>query len=289
METGAPATDNTLYQAASISKPLAAMASLRAIQDGRFSLDKDINTILKSWKLPNNRFRGGMPVTPRHLMSHTSGTVDGFGFDGYAPGAALPTVLQILDGAPPSTQGPVRLGRAPLEAYLYSGGGVMIGMANSTFEQPLPKDREKQAARAHDGLGKRNVDPWWISPTGGGRTLDHCDRPCEVCNRSAKHTRGAILAGAFQDDDAGDGNPGGRGAVRRRIHGLKARRGLVFRALRKQRGFKGRLIAHRAKGYGIVIMMNGDSAEALGNEIVDRGRGLTPGTCSKSRSRIRSG
>jgi CubicO group peptidase (beta-lactamase class C family) len=39
-----------------------------------------------------------------------------------------------------------------------------IGMSNSTFEQPLPKDREKQAARAHDDLGKRTGSPWWNFP-----------------------------------------------------------------------------------------------------------------------------
>lgn len=200
VEARLEAKPDTLYQAASISKPVAAMAVLRAVQDGVFGLDDDINTILKSWRLVQRaEFIEKTPVTPRLLMSMTAGATVG-GFPGYLPTDPLPTVPQILgydgDGRrTPSNTKPVTIDWAPNTKYEYSGGGVTIlqlaladatrtpfqdylqktvldpiGMTRSCYCQPLPAEQDRNAARSHgwqvrqDGFIGRGGARWHVYP-----------------------------------------------------------------------------------------------------------------------------
>jgi CubicO group peptidase (beta-lactamase class C family) len=278
-----------MFQAASISKPVAAMVSLRAVRDGRFSLDQDINTILKSWKLPPAQASSSGPVTPRMLMSHTSGMGDGYGFPGYAPGVPLPTVPQIVDGAAPSNLRAIRLERAPAAGFEYSGGGVLVqqlaltdavgrpferiarewvldplGMADSTFEQPLPGARAAQAARAHDRTGARMKEPWrvhpeqaaaglWTTPTDLARFA--IEVQLAVQNRSSR-----VLTPALAREMI---TPVGVGPYAVGFGMAMQGEGWYFRHGGTNWGFQADLTAHRSKGYGAIIMTNSDSGSAL--------------------------
>src|SRR5215472_14587567 len=71
---GAPVNAETMFQAGSISKPVAALAALKLVQDGKLSLDADVNTYLTSWKFPADPVAGGNPITLRELLTHTAGT-----------------------------------------------------------------------------------------------------------------------------------------------------------------------------------------------------------------------
>ncbi|HPH65114.1 MAG TPA: serine hydrolase domain-containing protein [Kofleriaceae bacterium] len=175
VEAGTRADEHTLFLAGSISKSVNALAHLKF---GQIPLDAPINDSLASWKLPDNDFTRAKPVTLRMLLSHTGG-VTVHGFRGYAPGEALPTIAQILNGAAPANNAPVRVDIEPGSKFRYAGGGTTIsqlalversgkpypqivnelvleplGMTSSSFEQVLTPARLQHAAVGYDERAK---------------------------------------------------------------------------------------------------------------------------------------
>jgi CubicO group peptidase (beta-lactamase class C family) len=176
--SGRKATARTMFQAGSISKPVAASGAMTLVQGRYFSLDDIANSRLKSWQIPDNAFTKDHPVTLRELWTHTAGmTVHGF--PGYAADKPVPTVVQLLEGRPPANSPAVVAERTPGTFWNYSGGGITIaqlvitdvtakpfpqimrsqvfgpvGMADSTYEQPPASRDQTQIATGYLQSGK---------------------------------------------------------------------------------------------------------------------------------------
>jgi CubicO group peptidase (beta-lactamase class C family) len=179
---------DTRFQAASISKPIVAMAALRLVQDGKLKLDQDVNEALQGWKLPESVLTLTEKVTLRRLLSHTAG-LSVHGYEGYPVGAPLPTLEEILNGDPPANSAPIHVELVPGSRYQYSGGGFVLvqqllmditamtfpdlmeelifnplGLENSGFLQPLPVEAATQAAVGHNTLGEPIHGGWHVYP-----------------------------------------------------------------------------------------------------------------------------
>jgi CubicO group peptidase (beta-lactamase class C family) len=170
--------ENTLFQAASISKPITATAVLLLASKKILDLDKDIRTYLKDWDSEEK-------VTLKQLLSHTGG-INVFGFKGYMKKPKIPSISQIIkgEGNTPKIKVVSKVGK-----FSYSGGGYCLiqkiltniledsfpniinklifkplKMRNSTFEQPLPKKLWKKATSGHSQSGRKITKGWYVYP-----------------------------------------------------------------------------------------------------------------------------
>ena len=162
-----PVTPKSLFQAGSISKPVAAFAALRLVDRGDMSLRSPINEVLKQWQVPENDLTKQEPVTLARLLSHSAGmTVHGF--PGYALDKPIPDIVSVLRGEQPANTKAIEVDTLPGSIWRYSGGGYTVaqvamedasgmgfvelmsdlvlkptGMTESSFQQPLGLDRSR--------------------------------------------------------------------------------------------------------------------------------------------------
>jgi CubicO group peptidase (beta-lactamase class C family) len=288
-QSGAGALDpDALFQAASVSKPVVAMAALSIAADGKIDLDADVNRYLASWKVPENEFTAKEKVTLRRLLSHTAG-VSSFTVDDGGPAGEAPTLLQILRGEPPAEGGPVTVDMVPGSEHRYSNEGYAIvqqllidierkpfpeimkervldplAMNHSTFEQPLPANLLPHAAAGHIGDGEpvpgkgyvyfnMGAGGLWSTPTDLAKFAVEIQR--SAADKSKKVLSPEMTRLMLDDPATGHGlglGTSGESAAEQ-----------TFGHYGHNRGFMCRIKATVEGGQGVVIMSNSNKSIPL--------------------------
>ena len=286
-----PVTPKTLFQAGSISKPVAAMAALVLVQQGELELNENVNNRLLSWKVPEDEFTREQKVSLRGLLSHTAGlTIQGF--PGYGVNQEVPTLLQVLNGIEPANTGPIRADMTPNRQWRYSGGGytVMqqllidiagkpfpelleeavlqpIGMKRSTYRQSLSDEFATSAAGAHRN-GQKLRGKWhrypemaaaglWTTPSDLARFAIELQNA--IAGKSDKVLSASMaslmVTPVMQDYGLGWRLAGENQSARFGHGGINE-------------GFEAFMVAYTHTGQGGVVMTNGVDGMQLAQEIM---------------------
>jgi CubicO group peptidase (beta-lactamase class C family) len=287
-----PVQPSTRFQAASISKPVTALAVLKLVEQGKLRLDDDVNERLTSWHIPDSPLAKDRPVTLRRLLSHTAGlTVHGFA--GYNADTPFPSLVQVLDGAPPANSKAIRLDVKPGYMFRYSGGGYCVaqqlvidttgmtfpdfmraqvldplGMEHSTYQQPLPKDLVNQAAFGHrkdssvipgnyHGYPELAAAGLWTTPTDLAKVV------IDIA-KSASQDQGKILSQKTAAEML---------TVEKGMYGLGITvqgegAKLRFGHDGGNEGYRCEMLGFPATGQGLVIMTNSDTGGVIFQEVI---------------------
>ena len=281
---------NTLFQAGSISKPVAALAALKLVESGSVDIDEDVNIYLKEWNIPENDFTQEEKVTLKRLLTHTAGmTVHGF--PGYQQTDTFPSINDVLNGNGNTPK--IFVDTIPGSIWRYSGGGytVMekmvedvsglpldeymsknileaIGMNNSTYEQPLSSKHHSNASAAYDSDGKIIEGLWhnypeqaaaglWTTPT------DLAKYCIEIQQIVAGKKNGVLSKETIEKMLTKHKNDWGLGPSIQ-----WEQDSLIFRHGGKNAGFTNNLISFANRGNAVIVMTNADNGGKLIGEIL---------------------
>ena len=186
--TSAATNCNTVFQAASISKPIAMMGALKMAEKGVIDLDKNIQSYLTDFQLPQGKQTSDNPVTFRNILNHTSG-LNPSGYWGYGQGETMPSDLDIVKGIKPTNSDALAVLVPPASQLRYSGAGYTLaelamqdifklpfeqimqqwlftpsGMKTADFTQPVNPQKHQSIARGHKADGTTVKGGWRNHP-----------------------------------------------------------------------------------------------------------------------------
>jgi CubicO group peptidase (beta-lactamase class C family) len=298
LEAGSPApvTTDTRFQAASISKPVAALTALSLVGQGKLALDEDIRRHQTTWSLPDNA--SWQPrVSLRQLLSHSAG-VNVEDFPGYPTRDPVPSLLQILTGEKPANTPALMVDTLPGLQYRYSGGGYTIlqqlieditgqpfwqaakervldpvGMVHSTFLCPLPVEWQPLAAAGHRADGEPIQGRWhlhpesaaaglWTTPTDLALFIIHIEQALRGLAEPviSKALLAEMLTPQVRIPETSTGWMG----LGLRLSGEKD--DTYFGHGGSNEGYRCQMIARRGKGQAAVIMTNANNGWILKEE-----------------------
>jgi len=157
----------TLFRPGSISKLFTWVSVMQLVEQGKLELDADINSYLKTFQIKDSY--PGQPVTLRHCMTHTPGFEDGaLGYliiedaENVIPLAAAMKKYQPDRVNPPGAKGAysnyctslsglvvANVSGLSFPEYVEKNIFDVLGMENSSFEEPLPERLDQNMAVAY--------------------------------------------------------------------------------------------------------------------------------------------
>ena len=276
--------DNTMFEAASVSKVVTALTILRLVDRGSLNLDEPVAPVLKSWRFPDS----AKPVTMRELLSHNAAINWPAGETALRPSQPIPSNLDRLLGRAPALNRPVIVDGVPGSGFRYSNGGYLIlgqivtdvrgsdfgktaedlvlkplQMGRSTFRVMLPSNVDANLAYGHTEDGIEEPEGWRIvgMAEGGLWTTAHdLAKVVLAIQQSRAGKKGLLSIQLATQMLTLQNQQWGLGVA---VGGTNANAN--FEHDGSTPGYKARLFGYSERGEGVVILTNGDR----GGELVD--------------------